>query len=135
MGWMLAITLAGQVYWCDVDGERRMQNWPCDEDQPRNRTTAEAPANPERDTAPADRPALVELPIRSHCREIRESTGSYQVEQACIEGEQEARSELRSMSISPEILAHCNDIGERTGSYQVLAACVDGEIEAKRALP
>ncbi|RFF29229.1 hypothetical protein [Wenzhouxiangella sediminis] len=135
MGWLAALLLTGQVYWCDVDGERRMQNWPCDEDQPR--TTAEAPAEPQpaRATAPRERPALVNLSIRSHCREIRESTGSYQVEQACVEGEQEARSELRSMSIPPEILAHCNEIGQRTGSYQVLQACVGGEIEAKRALP
>lgn len=130
---MLAITLTGQVYWCDVDGERRMQNWPCNEEQPR--TITEAQADPQQSTAPSERPALVELSIRSNCRENRESTGSYQVEQACVEGEQEARSALRSMSIPPEIMAHCNDIGKRTGSYQVLRACVDGEVKAKRARP
>jgi hypothetical protein len=132
MGWLAAFLLTGQVYWCDVDGERRMQDWPCDEDQPRAESQ-EGGGEPAWNPADGQPTKLPDIDIDAACREIRRASGSYSAENYCRERQREARAELMGRIIPPEILEHCNELGRSAESYSALKYCVERETRAKQA--
>lgn len=74
--------------------------------------------------------------IKAHCRKIADiAGGSYQIEETCRKGEQEARKDLTTITIPSRISQHCQEIGAVAGgSYQIMLTCVKKEIEAKDRL-
>jgi len=74
--------------------------------------------------------------IASYCQDVSEAVGgSYQIELACRQQEEAARSRLNVMDIPERVRNYCTEVAQAVGgSYQIMVACVEQELEAKSRL-
>lgn len=147
MQWILPLAVATQIWICYSDDSRTVQDWPCNEDRPppfersapESRSVSDRPTEQPTPSAsnqhtPSPSNQLADLDIEQYCRERRQRSGSYRMEQHCLEREREALSNLQGQRIRPEILEYCNERGRRSGSYRMLEHCVERESEAARQI-
>jgi len=71
--------------------------------------------------------------IRGYCRQISDVVGgSYQIEEACIQMENESKRNLSGMYIPSRIKNYCTEVASVVGgSYQIMEACVQMELDSK----
>ncbi len=68
--------------------------------------------------------------IRERCK--GEWGTNYEMLKYCIDGQEKAKSNVESRSVSDEIMRHCK--GEWGTNYEMLKYCIDGQEKAKREL-
>ena len=74
--------------------------------------------------------------ISAYCQQVADAVGgSYQIELACRQEEEAARSRLSSMLIPERIRSYCTQVAQAVGgSYLIMETCVQQELEALRQL-
>ena len=80
--------------------------------------------------------SLPSFSTSSYCKEVSDAVGgSYQIEEGCMENEEESIQALQSMDIPDRVMNYCTEVAEAVGgSYQILHGCVQNELESKGRL-
>ena len=74
--------------------------------------------------------------VRKYCESVSQAVGgSYVIEKACQDQENQAKAAIAARSIEGRVRQHCDEVGTVIGgSYQIFKSCVDQEEAAKRSL-
>mgnify|MGYP005862946487 CR=1 FL=1 len=74
--------------------------------------------------------------IPAYCRQVADAVGgSYQIELACRQQEEAARSRLSRIELPDRVRSYCTQVAQAVGgSYQIMETCAQQELEARRRL-